>query len=142
MEKINFEYSLKNIPTPNKKSYIKSMISKTEHFLKRMRWKAFFHDNPTPDNNQQRNNFGFPSEKTPPQIKDLIPFEDDMYNLIKTAQFKRPQTNQFQQILKRDINKLSSSKKIFVPADKTTNIYKLSSVQYQKMLTDNFSPIR
>ena len=41
MEKINFEYSLKNIPTPSKKNYTKLMIDKTEHFLKRMRWKAF-----------------------------------------------------------------------------------------------------
>jgi len=139
MERINYNYSLKNIPIQSKNSYTKSMINKTESLVKRMRWKAFFHDNPTPDTNQQRNNFGFPSEKSPPQNKDLIPFENDMYNLIKYTQFKRPQTNQFQQTLKRDIRELSCSEKIFVPADKTTNIYKLSSVQYQKLLTDNIT---
>ena len=45
MEKFNLQYSLKNIPIPNKATYEKSIISKTESFLKRMRWKAFFFDN-------------------------------------------------------------------------------------------------
>ena len=94
---------------------------------------------PTQIPNNQRNNFGFPSEKTPPQNKDLIPFENDMYKLIKTTQFKRPNVSQFQQALKRDINKISSSNKIYVPADKTTNMYKLSSKRYQKLLAENIT---
>ena len=94
MEKINFEYSLKNIPIPSKQNYIKSFINKTEHFLKRIRWKAFFYDNPSPD--KQHDNFGFATEKSPPQNKDLIPFENDMYKLIRSIQFKRPQASTFQ----------------------------------------------
>jgi len=62
-----------------------------------------------------------------------------MYNFIKTTQFKRPNVSQFQQALKRDINKISSSNKIYVPADKTTNMYKLSSTQYQKLLAENIT---
>ena len=42
MERISFEYSTKNIPTASKTSYLKRFIDKTEIFLKRMRWKAFF----------------------------------------------------------------------------------------------------
>ena len=77
MEKTNFGYSLKNIPIPSKQSYIKSMIAKTQNFLKRLRWKAHFYDNPS--SAQQKENYGFSSDKTPPQIKDLIPFENDMF---------------------------------------------------------------
>ena len=44
MEKINFGYSLKNIPIPKKDPYMKSMIDKTHKFLKRLRWKAYFFD--------------------------------------------------------------------------------------------------
>ena len=42
MEKINFNYSLKNIPTPSRSSYQLKLIDKIESAFKRMRWKAFF----------------------------------------------------------------------------------------------------
>ena len=38
----NFQYSLKNIPIPKDNAYLKCLIDKTEHFIKWMRWKAFF----------------------------------------------------------------------------------------------------
>ena len=33
MERVNFNYSLKNIPIPNNKSYLKTMIDKVEKFI-------------------------------------------------------------------------------------------------------------
>ena len=42
METVNFNYSLKNIPIPNNKSCLKTMIDKVEKFIRRMRWKAHF----------------------------------------------------------------------------------------------------
>ena len=42
MERINFDYSLKNIPIPSNQSYLKTMIEKVEAFIKRIRWKAYF----------------------------------------------------------------------------------------------------
>ena len=42
MEKINFNYSLKNIPVPSKSSYKLKLIDKIENVIKRMRWKAQF----------------------------------------------------------------------------------------------------
>ena len=44
MERKNFKYSLKNIPVPSEDNYMKTMISKVESLLRRMRWKAFFFD--------------------------------------------------------------------------------------------------
>ena len=43
MEKINFNYSLQNIPTLTKKSYQLMLIEKIESFINRMRWKARFY---------------------------------------------------------------------------------------------------
>ena len=40
MEKFNIDYSKKNIPVPTKEEYNIHLISKTELFMKRMRWKA------------------------------------------------------------------------------------------------------
>ena len=42
MERINFDYSLKNIPIPSNQSYLKTMIEKVEAFIKRICWKAYF----------------------------------------------------------------------------------------------------
>ena len=45
MERINFSYSLKNIPFPSQKSYQLQLIDKIECIIKRMRWKAHFFEN-------------------------------------------------------------------------------------------------
>ena len=46
MERFRFEHSLKNIPIPNKWQYQKSLVSKVERFMGRMRWKLFAIQNP------------------------------------------------------------------------------------------------
>ena len=46
MEKVNIGYSVKNIPTPNGKSYKLKVIQNVEGFIKKIRWKdkIFFYD--------------------------------------------------------------------------------------------------
>jgi len=138
MEKKNFGYSLKNIPIPSKQTYFKSLLDKTHSFLKRMRWKAHFFDHPSPST-QKPENFGFNSEKSPPPIKDLAAFENDMYSLIRSIDFKDHHSSGFQKKLNDDIREISNSPCVFVPADKTTNVYKLSPSYYNKLLSDNIT---
>ena len=38
MEKFDFDISLKNIPIPTKKVFMRQMINKTENFVSRIRW--------------------------------------------------------------------------------------------------------
>ena len=137
MEKTNFGYSLKNIPIPKKEHYMKSLIDKTYKFLRRMRWKAYFFENPSGE--KKRENFGFNSEKSPPPVKDLLAFEADMYKLIKNIQYKQHYSNSLQQKMNKDIKDMRSSGCFYVEADKTTNIYKLSPGQYNKLLNDNIT---
>ena len=47
MEKIYFNYSLKNIPVPSRTSYKLQLSAKIESVIKRMRWKAHFFKNNT-----------------------------------------------------------------------------------------------
>ena len=44
MEKLTFanSYSLKNIPLPTETQYRKKLISQTEKFMRRFRWRAYF----------------------------------------------------------------------------------------------------
>ena len=41
MKKLEFSYSLKNIPIPSKIEYQKALTDKVEKFLARIRWKLF-----------------------------------------------------------------------------------------------------
>ena len=56
MERINLGYSLKNIPIPSQKSYLKSFISKVDSFIHRIRWKAFFFERNAEDTNKSTDN--------------------------------------------------------------------------------------
>ena len=80
----------------------------------------------------------FKTCKCPPQHKNLMEFEDDLRRMISNVQFRRA-NNDSQNRLKNDIRSIQSSKKVFVFADKTRNIYKMKKSFYEKRLTDNIT---
>ena len=137
MDKAHFPYSLKNIPVPNKNSYLKLLIAKTESFFQRLRWAVFFFKKEDHDNTKtKKNTYGFKTEKTAPQDIDLIDFENDLISVISNIKFTT-HLNQFQQQLKKDAKKINTSNKLFVVADKTTNVYEVDKKTYNKLLKDN-----
>ena len=135
MEKFNLPYSLKNIPCPDKTAFEKSLIDKVEHFLKRMRWKAFFFDNED-QSEVSKDTFGFKTRNTPPQNAELVGFENDMYNLISNLTYRKD-NSQFQKKLQNDMAKLKNSPDIIVEADKTNNIYLVKPSNYKKLVQEN-----
>ena len=66
-------------------------------------------------------NFGFNTEKTPPQHKDLLSFETELYQLVRSLKFRKD-FDPFQEKLAQDVESIKSSTRLFVPADKTTNL--------------------
>ena len=78
MDQRNFPYSMKNIPVPLNKLYLKIFINKVEVLIKRLRWKALFFENEI----ETIFNYGFKTRKCPPQHKDLMEFEDDLQKMI------------------------------------------------------------
>ena len=71
MEKISFNYSLKNIPFPDKSSYTLKLMEKIESVVKRMRWKTYFYLNKETQQKQRKNTLGFKSRHHPPQCNLL-----------------------------------------------------------------------
>ena len=57
-------------------------------------------------------------------------FEDDLKKMISNVQFRRV-NNDFQNRLKNDTKSVRSSKKIFIFADKTRNIYQMEKSHYK-----------
>ena len=137
MEKQTFNYSLKNIPIPHEKQYKKNLIDKIEEVIKRMRWKALFLDR-NEDNNSKRQYYGFKSRKCPPQVKDMENFEDELLEMARNVTFRKI-NNDFQNTMRNDIKTIKSSKKAFIPADKTRNMYEMDKSDYDKLLQENIT---
>ena len=135
MEKINFNYSLKNIPVPSKSSYKLKPIDKIETMIKCMRWKSqFFINGDSTETKKQT--YGFKSKQYPSQIKELDMFEKDLFELAKTVKFIN-KNDKFQNEMKDDINKVKSSLNVFIPADITTNMSELAPKEFKKLLRNN-----
>ena len=98
-----------------------------------MRWKAFFYNKQ--DDKNIPETYGLKSLNCPPQIKELIPFEKDLFELIKVISFRNIKSN-FQDQIKEDIRLINNSKKTLTFADKTANMYRLTKDEYNKFLND------
>ena len=138
-KKINLGYSLKNIPVPSNEAYLKSMINKLEDFITRLRWKVFFLEKDSEDEMiKSKGNFGFKTCKVPPPNNDLKAFENDLYDMVRSIEFKNPALPcNFQKQLRKDIKTIKSSNKVIVPADKTNNLYEVSKEKYNTLLSHN-----
>ena len=132
-----YSYSKKNIPLPSEKLYKTILIEKVELLIKRMRWKAHLYEN-SGLNKSNPLSYIFKSRKYPPQHKDLMQFENDLLELIKSLKFKKVK-NKFLDQLHKDITSIKKSKNVFIFAEKTWNIYEADKNTYNKLLTDNIS---
>ena len=137
MKKINFNYSLKSIPTPTKTSYQLMLMEKIESVIKQMLWKAHFHLKKDTSNIGYAN-YGFKTRNYSLQCKELQNFEKDLLDTIKLIKFRIVKDN-FQRKLKEDILNIKSSPDVYAFADKTTNIYKLPPQDYKKLLHENIT---
>ena len=63
-------------------------------------------------------------------------FENDMYEMIRKVEFE-PVRTEFQRKMSEDLRSIKNSKKIFVSADKTRNMYAITPEEYDKLLQDN-----
>ena len=59
------------------------------------------------------------------QVKELLPFENDLVELIRNIKFRKIR-NTFQKKLKQDIKLIKDSHKTITFADKTSNMYPLT----------------
>ena len=102
-----------------------------------MRWKAYHFLNPT-DSKMQKETFGFKTTTSPPPIAELHDFEERMLSLVQNIEFQ--QTNStFQNKLLQDIRNIKKGNELFVPADKTTNFFRVKPESYQQLLHTNIT---
>ena len=140
MEKINLHYSEKNIPTASNKNYKMQLIDKIEAVIKRMRWKAIFFETTNGDQEEEAypETYGLKTTNTPQQVPEMADFEKELIGVIRKLKF-RNHTNDFQKHLQEDIRAINNSDKMYVHADKTSNIYKLDKQEYNRLLNNSIT---
>ena len=87
-------------PYTIKGQLFEELIEKVESVLKRMSWKAHFFLKGE-KNQENTNHFGLSSNKTPPTILELKPFEEDVLKLLENIKF-RDTKNYFQETSAND----------------------------------------
>ena len=119
MEKVNFGYTIKNIPIQLERTYLLQLMEKVEIVITRMRWKAIhFNNNDSRDNIKEKNTewYGLKSPYSPKQVKKLIPFENDLVESLRNIKFRKIR-NTFQENLKEEIKLIKKSNKTMTFAD-------------------------
>ena len=124
MEKLNFGYSMKKILTPDEKRYKLRLFKKIEIFIKKMRWRTiFFINNNKKATEDYKDGFSYrlKSGRSPPHVKDIVQFEDDLVRITKVLKSRKVKNN-FQTNLREHMKQVLTSKKTLTPADKTSNM--------------------
>ena len=141
-KRVTKNYSLKNIPLPTATMYKKRLIEMTESVLKRMRWRAHFFltrgEKPNKEDNKPEDYNGLNSRKCPPQVREMEAFETDVAKLIEGIEFRKVR-NRFQDSLTADTKQIKESPGIFIRADKTSNLYEVSTTLHEKLLRENIT---
>ena len=119
MNRILFDYSLKNIGVPSKDTYRLRLIEKVESVVTRMRWIAHFFLNG--QSKYERNNFGLKSKESPPFVKEMKGFEEDLVLMVERLRF-REVNDPFLTKIDNDLKKVNSSSNMYIFADKTRNL--------------------
>ena len=127
---------------PTERNYRLQLMEKIELRIKRMRWKAHFYNERKDAKENETHTipetYGLKSLNCPPQVRELIQFESDLLDIIKSLKFRKTRSS-FQNILKDDINTINNTDTILTFADKTSNLYILKKEQYQKMLNNSIT---
>ena len=82
--------------------------------------------------------YGLTSDKTPPSMKLLERFEEDLFKIVEKIKFRKINC-QFQDKLNSDIKGIKSSRKTLTPADKTSNFYEKTKETYEQRLHNSIT---
>ena len=110
-------------------------MEKIRNFCRRIEIKLYFCTNNEDNINmiEKKETYGFKSKFTLKQSEELKNFENEMFDLINQVKFRKTKDN-FQHELKKDLRKIGKSKSLIVPADKTTDYYKVPKFEYENLL--------
>ena len=138
MEQFHYNHSLRNIPTASAQQYKSAIIPKVSSFLNRLRWYIIFATSKILSTNPEKKTYGFPSPNTAPTVPELVDFQNDLYKMVREIEF-RETNNNFQANLKKTVKDIKKNPKVIIAADKTRNLYTMSTNDYRTTLSNNIT---
>ena len=82
--------------------------------------------------------FGNKSSRSFKGQTNSISFENDFYDMVRNIELKNVKSS-FQQELRHDVKRIKEDQKLLILAGKTNNLYRLTTDEYNKLLTENIS---
>ena len=126
-------FSMKNIPIPKNSEYMKKLIAQTEKIVRRMRWRALFFLKEEDkyktlvddiEFHGKEETYGFNSTRKPPPIKEIEPFEKDLYDIVKNIVFCEDNKHgKFQKNLSKHSADMNKTNSVIIAGDKSNNYY-------------------
>ena len=132
LEKFTLGYSYKNIPLATKTQYKMKLIDSINQVIRSMRWKALFTLRPE-TKAKDKECYGFKSSKAPPVIKELRDFEEGLVSIAGNIKFKEYHS-EFLTKLDEDYDKIKKEDRLVIKADKTSNLYKVNTEDYNRIV--------
>ena len=126
MYQFHLKFSPECIPLPTKDTFLKQLIFQSEKLIIRLRWKAYYFENPDVKVDEKET-FGFSTNNCPPLVKGLQPFE--FYLIISNMEFKKI----YNQTL-NEIGITANTSLDIVPSDNSSNFYKLNIDDYSNLI--------
>ena len=137
MDRLHFDYSMKNVPLPSEKQFELEFLNSIHIFSKKTKWRALKYFNPELFKNNKET-YSLKSSKRPPNVKELKFFHDGLCELAKNLKFRKFRNN-FHNKLKRDLKQIENNDNVIIAADKTRNYYESSKEDYLKHLRRNIT---
>ena len=133
MERANISYSYKNIPIPDRHQYKLVLSRRIESFIKKKYEveSIFFLNTINCTEKEGREKYGLKLRNTPPHIKEIDKFEDEMIGMVKGIKFRKMRNN-IQQKMYEDMRRFKESENIFVKSDKSGNLYEIEKGNISK----------
>ena len=76
--------------------------------------------------------YGFNSTRAPPFIEELVELQKKLIEMVRNVKYVDTIRNELQDRLRKETKEIKKDSKLFVPADKTSNHYKLNVATYDQ----------
>ena len=132
MEKLEINFSEKNIPLCNLWTYKRSLLTEIERFKENLRWKIFFFKRPELVN--KKDYFGLKTPRSAPHDPELDEFERRLYNMVTQIKFRKVRMSKLNREMKSILKMIHQKKMITVKSDKTSNFFLVKPEDYYKLM--------
>ena len=121
--------------------YFLAFVVNTRYSTRYLEENRETNENPIDEDNRKET-YGFPSQKTPPWKNGVIsplikPFREAVAKLAGSIKYRPQKNSTFQKELRKVVSSIERNPNLLISSDKTSNFYEMKPGDYEKMVRDN-----